>query len=138
MNKIATLLTGVLVAGFVSLKMTDTQTEVTGQEELWRVQERLERYYQFKTAFEANLHALEFGTISLKEAQKRAEAAARENNPEYLCHLIHEERGKTDSERVAQNLVGHLRVDQDLKPERAGRLRALQVELAEFLRAAPR
>ena len=137
MNKIVILLTGMLVAGFVTVKTTDFLPEqaLDSLQEDTKLQEKLDHYQLFKTSFDATLLALESGAISLSEAQTQTLGAARENHPAYLGHLIHEEAGNTDAERVAQNLVGHLRTDLDPGPERALRLRGLENELIQFKRA---
>ena len=136
MNKIAILLTGVLVASFVTVKTTEFKSDQpldTLQEDS-RVQEKLERYQLFKASFDATLLAMETGAISLREAQRRIQAVARENHPGYLNYLIHEEAGNTDAERIARNLVGHLQIDLDIRPARAPRVHVLEAELVQFVR----
>jgi hypothetical protein len=63
--------------------------------------------------------------INLKEAHARVCGAARRFQPDYLEHLTQVEPGATDAERVAHNLVGHLRSVEELEP----RARALEIEL---------
>jgi|SRR6516165_3968288 hypothetical protein len=126
MNKIATLLTAALIAGFVAVKMSD---DPSLKRSPWmdeqKLQERLRNYQCFKQTLNEALDSLEKGEISLKEAHARVFAAARRFQPEYLEHLSKIEPGTTDDERVARNLVGHLQMAEDLQE----RSRALKIEL---------
>jgi hypothetical protein len=129
MNKIATILTAVLIAGFVAMKMSDMQASAPL---IWLddqdFRERLVNYQCFKQTLEGTLASLGKGEFSLKEAHARVCAAARRFQPDYLEHLAEVEPGTTDAERVAHNLVGHIRSIQELEP----RARALEHELHEI------
>ncbi len=135
MNKVVTILTAVLIAVFVAVKMSDTpapgQLDWTDEEVL---RERLVNYRCFKRSFEETVESLGKGELNLKEAQARVCAAARRFHPDYLEHITHEEPGARDAERVAQNLVGHLRNRQEFQP----RACALEIELHELREEAAR
>jgi hypothetical protein len=126
MNKVATILTAVLIAGFAAVKMSDMPAPAPFNwmdEQEFR--ERLVNYQCFKQTLEETLVSLGKGQLNLKEAHARVCAAARRFQPDYLEHLSQVEPGTTDAERVANNLVGHLRSVEELEP----RARALENEL---------
>jgi hypothetical protein len=129
MNKVATILTAVLIAGFAAVKMSDMPAPAPlnwMDEQEFR--ERLVNYQCFKQTLEETLVSLGKGELNLKEAHARVCAAARRFQPDYLEHLTQVEPGTTDAERVAHNLVGHLRSVELLEP----RARALEIELHEI------
>jgi hypothetical protein len=128
MNKVATILTAVLIAGFATVTMSDAPAPSPlywMDEQEFR--ERLVSYQCFKQILEETLISLGKGELNLKEAQARVCAAARRFYPDYFEHIAREEVGTTDAERVAHNLVGHLR-SMELEP----RARALESELREM------
>jgi hypothetical protein len=129
MNKVATILTAVLIAGFAAVKMSDMPAPAPlnwMDEQEFR--ERLANYQCFKQTLEETLISLGKAEINLKEAHARVCGAARRFQPDYLEHLTQVEPGATDAERVAHNLVGHLRSVDELEP----RARALETELHEI------
>jgi predicted small metal-binding protein len=73
------------------------------------VRERFVRYRVFKDALESALADLAERKIALKEAQVRVSDAARDYQPEHFFYLRCWEQGDSDDERVARNLVGHIR-----------------------------
>lgn len=126
MNKIATILTAVLIAGFVAVKMSDMPAPAPlSWMEDQEFRERVVNYQCFKQTLEETLVCLGTGELNLSEAHARVCATARRFQPDYLEHLTKVEPGTTDAERVAHNLVGHLRSVEKLKP----RARALEIEL---------
>jgi hypothetical protein len=126
MNKVATILTAMLIAGFAAVKMSGVPAPAPlnwMDEQEFR--QRLVNYQCFKQTLEETLVSLGKREINLKEAHARVCGAARRFQPDYLEHLTQVEPGATDAERVAHNLVGHLRSVEELEP----RARALEIEL---------
>ena len=129
MNKVATILTAVLIAGFAAVKMSyiPTPAPLDWMDEQ-QFRERVVNYQCFKQTLEETLISLGKGELNLKDAHARVCAAARRFQPDYLEHLTQVEPGTTDAERVAHNLVGHLRSVEWLEP----RACALEIELHEI------
>lgn len=136
MNKIAGLLTAILIAGAVAVKMNDVRFEAP---QLWLdedrdVRELVFRYQSFKEIFDDTLENLGHGKIDLRTARTRVEAASRCYWPAHVEFLTFAENGSTSEERIARNLVEHLRSVQNLEPHLKPRVRELEIELAELLR----
>lgn len=137
MNKIAMLLTALLVAGAFALKWSNssdapaTEAEAASSEAK-RIDAYLDGYASFKAVFEKNIEALEQREISLQSAVERILAAARRDFPRYLKRLELYEPGTTDAERVAHNLMGHLRGNAELKASLCERVCALELELVQI------
>jgi hypothetical protein len=91
------------------------------------------KYRGFKDTLELALQALAQGKISLPEATARVHDAARGFCPIYLDRIQVAEQGTTPTERIARNLIGHLRGE--CRPCLTPRVRALERELDGFLRA---
>ena len=142
MNKIALFLTAALVAGFVSIRITGfcLSERPEGLDEQ-KLNARIANYRCFKQTLVDSLEALESGHLSLREAQERIRATASRFHPIFLETLALSEPGPTEVERVAHNLVEHVRADQDMAPHLPARVRALEIELealvCEQQRAAP-
>jgi hypothetical protein len=98
--------------------------------------ERVVSYHCFKGTFSTALELLANGEIALEEARARVYESALCYNPGYLQHLADCERGATPQERVARNLIGHLRSRQAENPAIRARVHALELELAELRRRA--
>ncbi len=138
MNKLAMLLTAMLVAGAVVIKMNNDAdvpavNPLEGVQETQRVDHLRDDYQSFKEVFDASLVALEKGEITLTDARARVETAARLHNPNYLTYISYYESGKTDEERVARNLAGHLRGTEVFKPHLTERVRELDCELDVYI-----
>jgi hypothetical protein len=140
MNKIALLLTAVLIAGFITINITDCpwalQYDLQDEKKL---QERIAAYQCFKETLDDSLEALAKREMTLKEACKQVVSASRQSQPTYLYALRFTESGSTDAERVARNLVYHVGNIEVVDPLISPRLRELEIELEEFVReqAAP-
>lgn len=133
MNKIATILVVVLISSFVVVKMTGTSSE---ESQLWmeeqRINEKLENYKNFKQVLDGAIQELAEGKIGLNEAQKQVLIAASRFSPTYLVLLPFCEKGLTNEERGARNLVGHVKTLAEVRPGLASRVRALQLELEDL------
>src|SRR4051812_37045633 len=135
MNKLALFLTAVLAAGFVTIKTAAPPPgPLVPSSNHRKVQERLIAYRCFKPALEDALDALAKGRISLEAACARVADASRGFAPGYLHSLTRAEAGATELERVARNLLGHLKCSEEVNPRLAPRLRALEAELNELVR----
>ncbi len=135
MNKLAILLTVVIVTGFTSVQMMDSQPEVSvySWADAQATQDRITTYKCFKHTLEATIEELRRGSIRLKEAQSRVLAAARHYYPEFLVHLCLTEPGATDEERVARNLIEHVDNWEDFPPPLGGGPADLMRQLQELL-----
>ena len=135
MNKLAVLLTAVLAAGIVTMKMADGPSEVSPQtvENERALQERVANYQCFKQVLDGALEGLEKREIGLKAAHARVAAAAREHHPAFYERLRDWEPGASDEERLAHNLVGHLQSMAEDRTHLEPRIRELEMELQEFL-----
>jgi hypothetical protein len=131
MNKLALLLTAMGIAGIATVKLTGDPFEISvfnwAAEQ--KQQEAIANYQSFKQTLDDCLNALAEGRMSLSEAQYRVQSAARCYRPDYLDWLTHAEDGTTNSERVARNLVGHLRASCDAKPHLLMRVEELELEV---------
>jgi hypothetical protein len=98
--------------------------------------ERVVSYHCFKGTLSTALDLLASGDIGLEEARARVYESALCYNPGYLQHLADCERGTTPQERVARNLIGHLRSRLQENPALCLRIQALELELVELRRRA--
>jgi hypothetical protein len=85
-------------------------------------------YFCFKNTFDAVIVKLRQGDIQLKDACIQVEVAAHRWHPKYLGNLHHSEQGKSDRERITRNLIGHLRMSEDLYPGCPLRVQALEAQ----------
>ncbi|HZZ79252.1 MAG TPA: hypothetical protein VFE62_12090 [Gemmataceae bacterium] len=98
-----------------------------------KVHELLTSYGCFKQTLTATLYLLENGDIKLEEARTRIYDSSLRYYPDYLEHIKLSEHATTDLDRIARNLIGHLKnggLMADL------RVLALEVEYAELQRHA--
>ena len=130
MNKIALLLTSVLISGFVAVKYVDIPLEEPSGwlEHDKKIRDLAFRYECFKEILNSAIEDLEKKRIDLPTAQKRVEAGSRQWYPEYVEYLGWAKKGATDAERVARNLVNHVASIAGLTPSLAARARALEIE----------
>ena len=133
MNKLAILLTTILAAGFVSLKMTEPAGEECAWADAQKIQEKFASYKCFKETLEITVDELGKGEVRLSEARARVVEAAGRYHPQFFPNLVHAEPGKSDDERVAHNLVGHVRSLEDIDPNIRIHLPALEKELQELV-----
>jgi hypothetical protein len=98
-----------------------------------KVGELVVTYYTFKSALEANINDLTVGTITLRDARDNVAAAARRLHPGYFTHIGLSEEGTTDEERIARNLVGHVRSNEEVTPNPNSRLPLIEKELRALL-----
>jgi hypothetical protein len=133
MNKFAILLTTVLAAGFVGLKMMETPSGEFSWSDEQKLQEKLATYRCFKQTLETSVDELGKGEIRLREAHARVLEAARRFHPEFFAHLIRAEPGNSDEQRVAHNLVEHVRSVEEMDPNVRRQLPELEMELQELL-----
>jgi hypothetical protein len=134
----AVFLTGAFATLLVSL-LTPTHAttiRVDAAEFDDATRERVVSYHCFKGSLSTALELLASGEIGLEEARNRVYESALNYNPGYLQHLADCERGKTPQERVARNLIGHLRSRQAGSSAIRARIHALELELAELQRRA--
>src|SRR5271154_6990969 len=105
MNKLAILLTVVMLTGFASIQMMGAQPEASiySWADAQRTEDKITAYKCFKYTLEATIAELRRGDIRLKEAQARVVAASRRYHEDFLAHLRHSEPGSTNEERVAHN-----------------------------------
>ena len=132
----AVFLTGAFATLLVSL-LTPTHSTIVRADACEfddATRERVATYHCFKGAFTTALDLLATGEIRLDEASARVYESAVCFNPTYLHHLNDCERGTTPQERVARNLIGHLRCWQTENPAIRARIHALELELAELQR----
>ena len=98
-----------------------------------RVHEQSVRYYHFKGTFQATIEALARGEMTLREGQARVLTLAHEFNPDYLNHLKLSEVGASDEERLARNLVAHVRFLEEILPNPDSHLPELEADLNKIL-----
>ena len=96
-----------------------------------RIQELYGNYRSFKKVFDPTVQELCRGTLRLEEAHGRVSAAARRHHPKYFAALCRIELGDSDDERVARNLVGHVR--ENARSGDRQRLYELEAELWTYL-----
>ena len=101
-----------------------------------KTQERIVCYHCFKGTLTTTLDLLANGKISLEDARNRIYESALHYNPDYLKQIAMSERGTTPQERVARNLIGHLKSQEERTPTLSARIFALQIELADMQRRA--
>jgi len=137
MNKVAVILTTVVVAGFCWVEFlaiaTRTHSDGVRSTEERTLHDQLVNYQIFKQTLVQTLDSLEAGTLRLKEARERVVSSAQTYRPEYFELLDRCERGTTLEEHVASNLLGHFRHRLELRPELAPRLRELEKELEALI-----
>jgi hypothetical protein len=138
MKSIATFLFAVLLAGLVTAKLLNYPKlfnypleEPSQWMSTKKVKEKLDNYKCFKQSMNETLTGLENGECNMQDAQALVCAAARRYNPVYLKALHKKESGTTDEQRVANNLVSHLRTIIEVRPDIALRIRALEIELMQ-------
>lgn len=132
MYKSAIALTSLLLTGVITVRMMDYQRDPFLQANEAQIEERLKNYECFKQTFDDSLEALADAELSLKQAHAQVNAAARQFYPLYIQYLATVEPGRTDEDRVAHNLVGHIRAMIGKRPELAERVRVLDRELQQF------
>jgi hypothetical protein len=91
-------------------------------------------YCSFKRTLTATLELLAQGKTSLEEARNRVYESALHYHPGYLEHIAKCERGTTPQERVARNLIGHVRSLEERNPTIYVRVSALEIEFADMQR----
>ena len=130
MNKLAILLTALLISSFAAVKLTHFSVDDNYRwlEHEAKVRDMTFRYDCFKETLEAAIDDLEANRTGLKAAQSRVHAAASFWYPKYLQYLGLAELGASDEERVARNLVNHVASNVEIKPHLARRVRDLEVE----------
>lgn len=134
MNKLAVFFALVLVSGWTMVKLLGDSPNRIGRVLSDReIQERYVAYHAFKQSFDATVDELGKGNLRLRTACARIQGMADAYNATYLIHLPSAESGRTDSERIARNLVGHVRSWQDRKPDYRANLVRLQTELDAFV-----
>lgn len=142
MHKYATILAfAVLTSGYVAVRATcDIEDETAANEPApassEQVQEMVRSYRLFKITFQGTVESLRRHEIALRDAQARVAEASREYNPKYLRWLSIAEKGGTLTERVARNLIGHVRSLEKEHPTRPSPLPELEQELSEFIAEA--
>jgi hypothetical protein len=99
-----------------------------------KTQERIVSYYCFKSTLTTTLELLALGKTSLEEARNRVYESALHYHPGYLKHIAECERGTTSQERVARNLIGHVRSLEEKDPTLDVRVFALEIEFADMQR----
>jgi hypothetical protein len=90
-------------------------------------------YQRFKAVLEATLDYLAAGDIPLKEACRRVHQAAKFDCPTYIRVLPRTDWGKTIQERIARNLLAHVRDQARIHPRFRSRVAALETELQELI-----
>jgi len=104
-----------------------------GDDDYRRTRQQIENYESFRDTLDDTLDALANGELSLRHAaQRRVQIDAAETNPAYLRTVQREGKGATLAARVANNLVGHLRLRADAGRLSATRKRELEMELQAF------
>jgi hypothetical protein len=91
-------------------------------------------YQCFKGTLTTMLELLAVGEIRLEDACDRVYESALCYNPTYLLRIADCEHGATPQERVARNLIGHLRSQCQENPAIRARIHPLELELAELQR----
>ena len=91
------------------------------------------RYEHFKATLNGALNDLARNKGRLHDAVYGVRDASYVYCPIYVDRLQTAERGATPEERVARNLIGHLRDMEDADPRLAGRTAALVSELEALL-----
>lgn len=141
MMRLTTLVAVMFAAGLATLKLTDRSEQGLGDQQTINVfddktHEMVLHYGFFKSSFESALRDLGHGRIHLREAVYQVREAGVVYCPIYLNRLAFAEAGATLDERIARNLLGHLRDQETANPRYAGRSTALQVELDAMFPAA--
>ncbi len=118
MYKLIAVLSVAAAAGLVTLKVTEdsrqqtmVSAEVTDFSD--ETMAMIIKYRCFKDTLESALQALAQGKISLPEATVRVQYAANGFCPIYLDRIRVAEKGATPQERIARNLVGHIRSQEE-------------------------
>jgi hypothetical protein len=135
MNKLITFVAVMVVAALVPLSVMEDYSsqppligaEVTSFDR--KTTELLIKYRCFKDTLESAVQALTQGEISLPEATARVHSAAECFCPIYLNRIRFAEKGATSKERIARNLVGHVRSRAEGDPSLTRRGQALRIEL---------
>lgn len=90
-------------------------------------------YEQFKATLKSSLHDLAERKANLQEAAERVYRSAIMHSPIYLDRICVSEIGATHEERVARNLIGHLRDLEEVNPLIGERVTELDIELETWL-----
>jgi hypothetical protein len=123
---------GTMIWGLQSIEQAQDTPQPPSAE---RVRELLATYGCFKHTLTVTLCSLENGELPLEEARVRIHDAALRYFPEYLEHIKESERETNEMDRIARNLIGHLRHDEASITLQL-RVLALEVEYAEIQRRA--
>jgi hypothetical protein len=141
MNRYATFLAVVtLGTGFAALRTADEQLssqEAVGLQAALsndqKVMNLLTQYRAFKGTLDATLESLRHGRVHLKEALADVREASTRCYPKYLNKLAVSDKGATTDERLARNLIGHVRAIEKHRQTKPSPLPGLDQELREFL-----
>ncbi len=135
----AIFLTGAFTTALANLHMPSQSAQCRFDDTQFddKTREMVLSYYSFKSTLTATLELLAQGKICLGDAGNQVYEAALCHNPSYLKHLESCEQGTTPRERVARNLIGHLRSSAETNPAICVRIFALEIEFAELQRASP-
>ncbi len=139
MTRTAILVIAMSAAGLMTLHVMHRFSEPT-QRDTFDVTEFDEatteymmHYEQFKAALKSSLSDLTQRKANLAEATERVYFSARAHSPIYLERICVSEIGKTHEERIARNLIGHLRDLQEVNPHIGERVIELDIELETWL-----
>ena len=135
MNKSVTMLSVLATAGIIALKTMDVSALLPDPRDFWPEtnQQNVQNYYAFKAQFSGILNELGAEKITLREANFRVESLARSLWPNYIANLSMSETGKTQQERMARNLVGHIKNFAEFGELPVSRGIAVEAELDEML-----
>ena len=138
MTRVSVFVIVMFTAGLVTLswidepeKTDEASAAVTQFDE--QTMEMVVHYESFKSTLDSALADLEGRRINLSEATIRVYGAAKLHSPVYLDRIRHSDGGKTSEERVARNLIGHLRSFEEMKPRLRDRIEELDSELTALL-----
>jgi hypothetical protein len=130
----AVLLTGAFASMLVML-LAPSQATISRYDEGRfddKTREKVVSSFCFKSTLTTTLELLARGEIRLENARTQVYESALHYHPAYLKHIETSERGATARERVAHNLIGHLRIMDESDPALQARIFALEIELAEL------
>src|SRR5207253_48538 len=134
MSRFLTVTAVMMVAGLVTVQWIDDNAKQPRSAakiaQFDRQTIELVLHYQtFKDALESAVEDLAAGRVRLRQAAYSVRETADVHCPIYLDRLKVVEPGATDEERVAHNLVGHLRDRGIATPEMLDRAAEVECEL---------
>ena len=126
----AICLTGAFVTLVATIDTAPDKLMALNAERNEKISDMLVSYYCFENTKTTTVELLAKGQISLVEACDLVLESATRHHPDYLTNIEISDPAPTAQERIARNLIGHLRSNEGDGRVLSSRVQALELELA--------